>query len=180
MFDLPIQSSGARIRQVLRARWSVWLALEALLREGGWGAFPVLPDRRLPCIHYPCMLGVDQQMRLNDIAYRYELDVVLLLGARARGVVHAASDSDFAVRRGDRELSFDERLALARDLDRVMPEAEVVDLRTAPPLLCGAIGWDGRVLFEREGGLGMQVRIWAMNQYLDYQPYLRRMGSVGR
>ena len=117
----------------------------------------------------------NRSAELQAIVDRFGIEVALLFGSRARGTIHRESDTDIAVR-AERELTFDEKLDLARAFDRLFPEVEIVDIRTAPPLLLGAIAKDGKPIFERVPGLGNAQRVWAMNQYLDYEPYLRRMG----
>ncbi len=114
---------------------------------------------------------------LSELAEKFGLDVVILFGSRARGHEHKESDTDIAVKASG-ELPFDRLLELGRNFDDFFKDTQVVDLSTAPPLLCGAVAKDGKVLYERKPSLGNQVKIWAMNQYLDYEPYLRKMRTT--
>ena len=107
---------------------------------------------------------------LEAIADEFSLELIVLFGSRATGVARADSDTDIAVR-GARVLSPDEFLSVARRLDSLYQNVDLVDLRRASPLLLGAIGADAKVLFQRHSHLFEEFRTFAWNQFLDFKPY---------
>jgi predicted nucleotidyltransferase len=111
---------------------------------------------------------------LEQLARTYSLDLVVMFGSRSRGHARGDSDTDIAVR-GLRELSREEELTLATELDRLYPNVDLCDLRKASPLLLGAIGQDAQLLYQRREGLFEEFKIFAWNQYMDFKPQLDRM-----
>ncbi len=112
--------------------------------------------------------------RIKEICKEHNLDVMILFGSKVTGITHPESDTDIAIKAAS-ELSLPELLSLGAKLDKIFGDTDVVDMNTAPPLLLGAITHNGKVLYESTPGLGVTARVWGMNQYLDYEPYLRRM-----
>ena len=100
---------------------------------------------------------------LEQLARAYSLDLVVMFGSRehARG----DSDTDIAVR-GLRELSRDDELTLATELDKLYPNVDLCDLRRASPLVLGAVGQDALLLYQAKEGLFEEFKIFACNQYM--------------
>ncbi len=117
--------------------------------------------------------------KLLEIANKFGLELIVLFGSRARGTFSTESDSDFGVR-ALKTLPKETLLDVARALDAVSPNAEVVDLREAGPLLLGAIAKDGKLLYESQTSLFAEFKIRAMNEYLDYQPYLDKLAEQNK
>jgi predicted nucleotidyltransferase len=111
---------------------------------------------------------------LDQLARTYSLDLVVLFGSRARGQSRGDSDTDIGVR-GSHELSLDEQLTLATELDKLYPNVDLCDLRKASPLLLGAVGQDAQLLYQSREGLFEEFKIFAWNQYMDFKPQLDRM-----
>ena len=105
------------------------------------------------------------------VARKYRLEVVVLFGSRARRRASPMSDTDVAVWSAS-ELSMTRHLKLGHELEKALPGLDLVDLRRAPPLLLGAVAQDGVPLFESRPGAFAEARLKAMNQYLDFRPYL--------
>lgn len=120
-----------------------------------------------------------QRQRIAEIAERHHLDLVVLFGSTARGRAHAQSDVDVAVRASSR-CDFDVLDAIERDVRAVVGRAaDVVDLRTAPPLLAGRIARDG-VLLTGDPKAFARLRMELIARHLDFLPFLRFRGDVLR
>jgi len=104
----------------------------------------------------------------------FDLDLVVMFGSRARGEPRSDSDTDIAVR-SVRELSRDEELTLAAELDKIYPNVDLCDTRKASPLLLGAIGNDAKLLYQARESLFEEFKIFAWNQYMDFKPHLDRL-----
>lgn len=120
-----------------------------------------------------------ERVSIKQIAKTYDLDLIILFGSRARGVIHAQSDFDIAIR-CTRKLSLIQELKLARALDRIFPHVDICNTHHAFPLLLAAIVQDGILLFERKCPLYAEFKIFAMNQYLDFKPELDRRARRNR
>lgn len=112
--------------------------------------------------------------RVREIAASYSLDLVVLFGSHARGDAHEDSDIDIAIR-ARLALDKEQVLQLSVVFDEIFPCVQVVDLRSAPPLLLGAIVQDGKLLYEGAPSLYEEFCIRAVNEYLDYLPVLEAL-----
>lgn len=116
---------------------------------------------------------------IEQIAKKHSLDLVVMFGSRARGQARGDSDTDIAVRAA-RELSRDEELTIASELDRLFPNVDLCDTRKASPLLLGAVGQDATLLYQSRAGLFEEFKIFAWNQYMDFKPQLDRLREQNR
>ncbi len=116
---------------------------------------------------------------IEQIAKKHSLDLVVMFGSRARGQARGDSDTDIAVRAA-RELSRDEELTIASELDRLFPNVDLCDTRKASPLLLGAVGQDATLLYQSRPGLFEEFKIFAWNQYMDFKPQLDRLREQTR
>lgn len=112
---------------------------------------------------------------LKKIADEYELDLIILFGSRARNQIHKDSDTDIAIR-GQKKMSLNQILEISTRLSECFPSTDVADIRAVSPLLLGAIAKDAVLLFERKQSLFSEFRVYAINMFMDFQPYfdLRR------
>ena len=116
---------------------------------------------------------------LDKLVREYRLDLIVMFGSRARGESRVDSDTDIAVR-GSRELSRDEELTIAAELDKLYPNVDLCDIRKASPLLLGAIGNDAKLVHQARESLFEEFKIFAWNQYMDFQPTLALMRERNR
>jgi predicted nucleotidyltransferase len=111
-------------------------------------------------------------------ARRGDVRLALLFGSQARGDARPGSDVDVAVQfepSAHRSGLSHPRFEVAADLERLCRRAvDVVDLAAAPPVLSFAIAGEGRLLFEKSEGLGVEFRAAAYDRYFDTAP-LRRV-----
>ncbi len=90
-------------------------------------------------------------LKLADLADKYRLDLILMFGSCAKGDVHPESDVDIAVY-GRQILSEKKKVSLAYDLSNIFRtnDIDLVDLRTAPPLLKFQVFKNYKALFQRD------------------------------
>lgn len=91
-------------------------------------------------------------MSVEEIVEKFALDLIVMLGSRARGQSTSSSDTDIAVR-SSRELGREDELRIAATLDAVFPNVDLCDIRKASPLLLGAIGQDAKLIYQRRESL---------------------------
>lgn len=107
------------------------------------------------------------------IAEENGLSLVLLFGSQARGRTNRDSDFDFGVLGKNRlmpreiaELSF----LLAHTMGIRDTYVEVVDLRSAPPLLLKEVSTDAVLLYEQEPALFAKFKIYGLKRYFEAKP----------
>jgi len=90
-------------------------------------------------------------LKLEDLVDKYQLDLILMFGSRAIGNVHPESDVDIAVY-GRQIFSETEKVQLTYELCNIFRtnDIDLVDLRTAPPLLKYEVFKNYKVFFQRD------------------------------
>jgi len=90
-------------------------------------------------------------LKLADIVDKYQLDLILMFGSRAKGNVRPESDVDIAVY-GRQMFSETEKVQLTYELCTIFRtnDIDLVDLRTAPPLLKFEVFKNCKPLFQRD------------------------------
>lgn len=117
------------------------------------------------------MLTPDIQVKVAEVARKYDLSLVLLFGSQATGNTHKESDVDIAYL-SEAPLSLGDESKLVVDLIQIF-RSEVVDLtsiRGASPLLLREIVRTGKVLFERTPSLFTSLYAYALRIYEEAQP----------
>ena len=109
-----------------------------------------------------------------------DVELAVLFGSAARDEVRPSSDIDIAVllrqAPGDEFSSGTPDPHLAVRLERACGRAvEVVDLRTASPLLRFEVARDGRPLVERRPFVWSDFRVRASTDWWDWAPLARRI-----
>lgn len=109
--------------------------------------------------------------RIETIARRHELDLVVCFGSMARGRTHRRSDLDVAVR-ATRPLGYRREAEIREELCAAFgrTDVDVRDLRTLPAPLLRAIARDGIVCHERERGAFARFQIYAFHRYVESAP----------
>jgi predicted nucleotidyltransferase len=116
-----------------------------------------------------------QTQKIDELAKKYHLKLVLLFGSRVDGKIHKESDYDVAYL-PEKNLSFDEEidinfqftLIFRHERDRV----DTVDIRKAPPLLLAMIFKKCQVLFQKDNLIFPTYRVYAFKKYLEARPAL--------
>lgn len=112
--------------------------------------------------------------KIAELAKTQNLSLVVLFGSQASGKTHKQSDVDiaFLARRplGPREtgeLAFEFSQALG------IKDVDVLDLKTAPPLLLKQIAVGSRLLYESEPSLFARFKIYALKRYMEAHSLLK-------
>ena len=98
---------------------------------------------------------------LNEIAEKYNIELLVYYGSYGTEFYNNESDIDIAFLSAE-QLSIQEKLELLEDLIHYhkKSEIELVDLRTADPVLKHEIAVNGRVLYEKEENLFERYRLF--------------------
>ena len=115
----------------------------------------------------------DLRERIEGIADKQGLDLVVVFGSRASGRGRPDSDVDLAIGAAS-PLEFRRLLDVTGDLQEVFGgiRADVSDLRRADPLFLRKIFESGVCIFERPGQFE-DARLRALHRYEDYRPFLK-------
>jgi predicted nucleotidyltransferase len=93
-------------------------------------------------------------LRLEDLAEKYQLELILIFGSRAREDVHPDSDIDIAVY-GRQIFSEKEKIQLTYELCNFLHtnDVDLVDLKTASPLLKKEVFRNYKIVLQRDAML---------------------------
>jgi uncharacterized protein len=122
-------------------------------------------------------MGVaDIQKKKGEIekyAREKSLSFVVLFGSTATSDTHKKSDIDIAVRT-NRPLSLRERADIALSFELLLNAGpvDVVDIKSAAPLLMRRIADDGILLFEDKQNVFTEFCIYAHMLYMEAKPLL--------
>jgi predicted nucleotidyltransferase len=113
------------------------------------------------------------ETRYDELAERYGIVLLLQFGSTLTGKTHPRSDLDLAVLLETAALSFDDQLALQRELEALHPErpVDVVFLNTADPLLLKKVTESCRLLYGPLRKLH-ELKILAFKSYQDHRKFL--------
>ncbi len=90
-------------------------------------------------------------LTLEDFANKYRLHLILMFGSRVRANVRPESDMDIALY-GRKILSETEKIQLTPELCNILrtDDIDLVDLRTASPLLKNEVFKNYKILLQRD------------------------------
>ncbi len=118
-----------------------------------------------------------QKQKIQEVAQKYSLKLVLLFGSRVDGKINKESDFDVAYL-PEKKLSFDDEvdinfqftLIFHHERDRV----DTVDMRRAVPLLLFGIFRKCQVLFAQDELIFPIYRAYAFKKYIEIKPFLEK------
>lgn len=123
----------------------------------------------------------DRDKLREYFAAQLDVSFAYLFGSRAKGTARPGSDWDIAVWL-DIEDPYDRlmrRLDIQADLGQSLGrEVDVVDLRSATPLLWNEVIQARGLLWARDPLSQSQWELRAIGEYLDWLPYHRRYASA--
>src|SRR3989344_3169992 len=107
----------------------------------------------------------------GQIADQFRLDLVVLFGSQAGGVTHPQSDTDIGVM-SDHRLRPKELAEIGFQLTQVLklPDIEVADLKTLPPLVLKNLAEQSVLLYERELNLYDRFKIYGLKRHMEAAP----------
>lgn len=117
-------------------------------------------------------------MTQEEIIKKYDLKLLLLFGSRARGDARKDSDTDIAFMSG-RKLDFNQKAELMMNLLPVVKAEEtkidVVDTKTAHPLLLYLIMQDAKILYAEDMMFFYNLQAAAFKKYIEIKPIYEEM-----
>ncbi|OGI94397.1 hypothetical protein A3A03_03835 [Candidatus Nomurabacteria bacterium RIFCSPLOWO2_01_FULL_40_18] len=123
------------------------------------------------------MITFDQTQKkaLIELANKYELKLVILFGSQVSGRIHQESDFDVAYF-SEKELSLEEESGFMYGLMPILKIRDerlvnIVDMKTAGPLMLYSVTSKGRVLFERKPSFFLSLKLYAWKVFVDTQSF---------
>lgn len=106
--------------------------------------------------------------RFEDLAERYQLKLILVFGSHAKGATHPESDVDIAVY-SKRVLTEIEKINLTYELTNIFytNKVDLVDIKTASPLLKNEIFKDYMVVYQRDSILLHQLELASLYEFKE-------------
>jgi len=123
-------------------------------------------------------LSSEQRKKIEEIAEKNQLNLVLLFGSAVTGKLHPQSDIDIAVRFKDtRSIDYRKISDAHFDLQEVFNEREVdiVVLNLADPLLLKKIADNAQLIFGKPEQF-VNLKLLAFKKYQDHQKYFQIHG----
>jgi len=117
-----------------------------------------------------------QKEKIQEIAKKYQLKLVLLFGSQVSGKTNKESDFDVAYL-SKKDLSFDEENYLNYEFTNIFQHDRVdtVNIKKASPLLLFGIFRECRVLFEQDDLIFPTYRAYVFKKYVEAKPLLEEM-----
>ncbi|MDP3014055.1 MAG: nucleotidyltransferase domain-containing protein [Candidatus Subteraquimicrobiales bacterium] len=116
---------------------------------------------------------VELKSKIMPLAEKYNLKLVVLFGSRVSGRVHKESDFDVAYLSW-KELSLSEESGFMFGLMPILKIRDerlvnIVDIKTAGPLMLYSITQKGILLFEHETSSFLKLKLYAWKNFIDSQ-----------
>ena len=107
----------------------------------------------------------------EKIAARFQLSLLVLFGSQASGITHPRSDIDIGVM-SDHRLRPRELAEISFQLTQILklPDIEVADLKTLPPLMLKNIAEQSILLYENEPNLYDRFNIYGLKRHMEAKP----------
>lgn len=112
-----------------------------------------------------------QKEKVEEIAQKYHLKLVLLFGSAAGGRTHRESDIDIAYL-SEESLDFKAAYHLNYEFTDVFQNdrVDIVDMKKAPPLLFHAIFQNPQILFSADDIVFFSQQAYAFKKYIESKP----------
>lgn len=119
---------------------------------------------------------------IDEIACSYKIDFLVYFGSYQTKYYNSESDIDIAFLSSEL-LDNDKRVNLLEELILYHRKSEIdlVDLRTAEPVLRYEIAKNGRVLYEKEEGLFEKYSLFYIKRYYELRPLIaEEIKNIGK
>lgn len=120
-------------------------------------------------------LSKKQKKRINKIAQKYNLELILLFGSRVSGKIHADSDVDIAVLpKSNKDFGFEKYSSLISDFSGAFfgKKIDLSFINQANPLLLKKISENALPLFGSNEKF-IEFKLKAFKYFQDYLPYFK-------
>ncbi len=113
--------------------------------------------------------------KIEELAEKYNLRLILLFGSRVSNRIHKESDYDVAYL-PKKNLRYEDEIDINLQFTRIFSHDRVdtVDMRKAPPLLLYAIFKECLVLFKEDNLIFPTYRAYAIKKYIEAKPFLEK------
>jgi len=103
-----------------------------------------------------------------NLAEKYKLELILLFGSHVQGGLHPESDMDIAVY-SRQVLSETEKINITYELCNILhtDKIDLVDIKTAPPILKREIFKDYKVLYQKDPMLLYQLELVSVYEFKE-------------
>jgi predicted nucleotidyltransferase len=110
-----------------------------------------------------------ESIRLNQLAQKFGLDLIILFGSHARGQTHRESDVDVAVHTISKDHDWQWEINLIREMVFALDcdNLDVTLTNDVSPLLMYEIARDGIPLYEANEGRFEDFQIYAAKRHAD-------------
>ena len=110
---------------------------------------------------------------LKKLVRKYHLQLLLLFGSQAEGTQHPRSDVDIAYY-SKKDLDLMDEAHMIVDLAPVVKSEQIdlVNMKTAPPLLLQAIFKNPQLLYAKDTYLFSNLSAYAFKRYVEAKPLL--------
>lgn len=120
------------------------------------------------------MMNLDSKklkLAAKELAEKYQLSLIVLFGSQVTGKTHPESDFDIAYY-ADRKVDFNDKIRINTRLTEILENINVqlVDAKTASPLLLKKIVGQAIVLYESCPHLFDELYIYAQRIYEEAKP----------
>ena len=106
--------------------------------------------------------------KFKDLAGKYQMELILVFGSQVQGSVHPESDVDIAVY-CNHVLTETEKINITYELCNILhtERIDLVDIKTASPLLKKKIFEDYTVLYQKDSFLLYQLELTSLYEYKE-------------
>jgi uncharacterized protein len=117
-----------------------------------------------------------QKQKINKVAKKYQLNLIVLFGSRATGKIHEKSDFDVAYL-PKKNLGYDDENNINSQFTNIFKYDRVdsVNIKKAPPLLLFGIFNECQVLFTKDNLIFPTYRTYAFKKYFEMKPFLEKI-----
>lgn len=117
------------------------------------------------------MDDIKTKSKINELAQKYSLSLLLLFGSRAKGNERADSDFDIAYL-SERKLDLMEEAKMICDLIEIFKsdKVDLTNIEKAPPLLMKHIFDDNKILFCADEKIYDTYRSYSLKRYMEAKP----------
>jgi uncharacterized protein len=119
-------------------------------------------------------ITTEQKQKVNKIAKKYGLKLVLLFGSHASGKTHKKSDLDIAVL-GNRAIDFKKQISLINELSGIFgKEIDLSVINIANPLLLFQISKSSLIIYGDKRDY-FKFKLNAFHRYNDYLYFIKKL-----
>ena len=118
-----------------------------------------------------------QKQKIQEVAKKYGLKLILLFGSQVTGKIHKESDFDIAYL-PKKNLSYDDKIDINFQFTLIFPQeryrVDTVNIKKVKPLLLYGIFRKCQVLYAQDDLIFPTYRVYAFRKYMEIKPFLEK------